>query len=206
MPIQKKPVKKKSLIKSLDYSLDFLPEKYEKNMEYHCLSIGQFNLIDIVEDVVKKIGPCDVDLAVWTAANSNLQKAFDFVERKEIKNMRWMFDPSFKSRQPKYVATLRSLFSNEAVRTIPTHAKFILLYNDNWSIIIQTSMNLNQNKRLESFTVIEDEELVNFYKQFVDDVFEKIDPDNSFSSQETSYLQEMFEDPSSILADKYKDL
>lgn len=79
MPIYQKKVVKKALNQELGFDLDVLPI-YQKNMEYHCLSIGQFNLIDVIEDIVNKIGKCNVDLAVWTAAESNLKKAFTFLE------------------------------------------------------------------------------------------------------------------------------
>jgi hypothetical protein len=193
MPIISKKTTQKSLIKQLDMSLDFLPIKYEKETEYHCLSVGQFNLIDIIEDVVEKIGKCSIDLAVWTAADSNLKKAFEFLQNHQVEKMRWIVDPSFKSRQPKYVETLYENFGADAVRTIPTHAKFIILYNDKYNIIIQTSMNLNQNKRLESFTIIESAELVDFYKTFVDNVFNKTEVNANFTSQDTRIINDLFQ-------------
>lgn len=170
-----------------------LPVKIQKDTEYHCLSVGQYNLIDIIEKVVDLIGVCDIDLAVWTAATASLKKAELFLTNKSVKNMRWIIDPSFKSRKPNYVKTLRESFGNDCVRTIPTHAKFILIYNKNYNVIIQTSMNLNQNKRLESFTIIESKELVDFYRDFVGMVFEKKDSLKNYGSQSQQVLFELFE-------------
>ena len=191
MPIFKKKVIKKTLIKELGFDLDILPQ-IEKNTEFHCLSIGQFNLIDIIEHVVSSIGNCSIDLAVWTAAESNLKKAFTFLENENVSNMRWIIDPSFKTRQPKYVATLTDLFGVECVRSIPTHAKFILCYNQNYKVIIQTSMNLNQNKRLENFTIIENQEMVDFYKDFVDQIFDKKSSNSNFDNQNVNQINDLF--------------
>jgi len=191
MAIYQKKAVKKTLIQELGFSLDILP-KIKKNTEFHCLSIGQFNLIDIIENIVNQIGQCNVDLAIWTASDANLKKAFEFLKNESVKNMRWVIDPSFRSRQPKYVATLIDRFGDDCIRSLPTHAKFILIYNDKYNVIIQTSMNLNQNKRLENFTIIEDVQMVDFYKKFVNDIFIKKSKKQNFESQNISQVNDLF--------------
>ena len=193
MPILTQKTPKINILKTLKNNLDVLP-KIDLEMTYHILSCGQFNLIDIIQHVAESIGVCNIDLAVWTAAETNLKKAELFVKSNRVKNMRWIIDPSFRSRQPQYVATLEQLFSSSSIRTIPTHAKFIILYNENFNVVIQTSMNLNQNKRLESFTITESKELCNFYKEFVEDVFEKIQPEGNFSTQNAQTLVSIFDE------------
>ena len=191
--IKTKNKSKFQILKTLKNAIHELP-KIEKDCTYHVLSAGQFNLIDVIQHVADSIGICDIDLAVWTAAETNLKKASLFVSSKRVRNMRWIIDPSFRSRQPQYVATLEQLFSESAIRTIPTHAKFIVLRNKKFKVVIQTSMNLNQNKRLESFTITESDELSNFYTEFVDDVFTKVDASGSFSTQSANQLTSIFGD------------
>jgi len=195
MPIFKKKIKKNPLLyQELGFDLDVFP-LIEKDTEFHCLSVGQFNLIDVVENVINQIGRCKIDIAVWTAAETNLKKAFNFLESENVESMRWLIDPSFKSRQPKYVATLASLFGDDAVRTIPTHAKFIVCYNEVYSVTILTSMNLNQNKRLENFTVIENYDMCKFYSNFVDQVFNKKEAADNFQSQDVNQANDLFDEP-----------
>jgi hypothetical protein len=165
-----------------------LPTYLQKDTEYHCLSIGQYNLIDVIEHVIESAGLCNVDITVWTAADASMKRAKELLDSTKIQNMRWIIDPSFRNRQPDYVNTLRGLFP-DSIRTIPTHAKFVLIYNDQFHFIIQTSMNLNQNKRLESFTIIESEQLVCFYRDFFDRVFELIPKEESFVSQSPLILK-----------------
>ena len=165
----------------------------KKGTEYHILSVGQYNLIDVVKHVVNDIGECSVDLAVWTAANASIKKADDFVKYANVQKMRWIIDPSFRARQPGYVQTLEALFSKDCIRTLPTHAKFIILYNERFSVTIQTSMNLNQNKRLESFTIVENEALCSFYRSFVDLVFCNLEEQSNFGSQKTNVLKTLLE-------------
>lgn len=114
--------------------------------------------------------------------------------------MRWIVDPSFESRQPKYVSTLIDLFGDNSIRSIPTHAKFILCYNDNFNIIIQTSMNLNQNKRLENFTIIENKEMVDFYKEFVNNIFEYKSNKSNFQNQNVNQINDLFNNIEDILS------
>lgn len=193
MIYKKKPQKKYIKFSEMPEVSDVIPTNLEKNTEYHCLSVGQYNLIDIIERVIESAGVCDVDITVWTAADASMKKAKELLDSTKINKMRWIIDPSFKARQPDYVDILEALFS-KCIRTIPTHAKFILIYNKNYSFIIQTSMNLNQNKRLESFTIIESEKLVNFYKDFFDTVFATIPEEERFVSQNTSVLKGLKKD------------
>lgn len=162
----------------------------DHDFEMFCLSVGQFNLIDIIEYILETTGPADVTLATWTAAGSNIDKAFKFLESGKIRKMRVIVDPSFKARQPEYCANLMQYFPN-SVRTIPTHAKFTLIQNENWNFVLQTSMNLNQNKRLENFNLSENFEFAEFFRKFSDDVFEKFEIDDLFGSQNPNVLNKV---------------
>ena len=48
------------------------------------------------------------------------------------------------------------------VRVSQCHAKFVLLANDAWRLVVRTSMNLNMNPRFEDFTIAHDPELFAF--------------------------------------------
>lgn len=193
MIYKRKPQKKYIKFSEMPDVSDVLPYRLEKNTEYHCLSVGQYNLIDIIEHVINSAGLCEVDVTVWTAADASMKKAKELLDSTKLTKMRWIIDPSFKARQPDYVETLELLFSG-CIRTIPTHAKFILVYNNEYNYIIQTSMNLNQNKRLESFTVIEDVKLVRFYRDFFDSVFLNIPEEERFVSRSVTQLTGLKED------------
>lgn len=163
----------------------------EHDVEMFCLNVGQFNLIDIIEYIVDFVGECDINIATWTAANANISKAEEFINSGKARSMRWIIDPSFKSRQPAYVANLMSLFGSDCVRTIPTHAKFVTISNEKWNFVLQTSANLNQNKRLENFNISENKEFCKFFLDFVDDVFQKFDQQDLFGSQNPNQLNKV---------------
>ena len=52
------------------------------------------------------------------------------------------------------------------------HAKFVLLKNESWNIVINTSMNLNANKTVENFQIIDDVVLYDFMDQYCNVHFE----------------------------------
>jgi len=73
-----------------------------------------------------------------------------------VRSLRFVVDFSFPTRQPEYCAALRERFGDAAIRITKTHAKFVTIVNDRWSVVIRSSMNLNENRRLESFEVSDD--------------------------------------------------
>ena len=62
-----------------------------------------------------------------------------------------------------------------AVRVTKTHAKFATIVNNEWQVAIRSSMNLNQNPRLESFQVGHDPELCDFLSAALDDIWSRQD-------------------------------
>ena len=70
-----------------------------------------------------------------------------------------------------YLAELVRLFGDDAIRTTRTHAKFAVITNDEWAVAVRTSMNLNENPRLESIEVSDDAALAGFLLRVVDEIF-----------------------------------
>lgn len=144
---------------------------FGRGMETYCLTFGQFSLMDAVEVVLEKTGPADVAISTWTAGNADLSRSAEHLHDGNIRSMRFIADCSFGQRQPGYLAELVRLFGNESIRTTRTHAKFVVVTNDDWAVAIRTSMNLNENPRLESIEVSDDPELAGFLLRVVDEIF-----------------------------------
>jgi len=140
-------------------------------METYCLTFGQFSLMDAVEAILEKTGPADVTLSTWTAGGADLSRSAEHLHNGHIRSMRFVCDCSFGQRQPGYLAKLRELFGDDAIRTTRTHAKFAVLTNDSWQVAVRTSMNLNENPRLESIEVSDDPVLAGFLLSVVDELF-----------------------------------
>lgn len=142
-----------------------------RGMETYCLTFGQFSLMDAVEAILEKTGPADVAIATWTAGSADLSRSAESLRNGNIRSLRFVVDCSFGQRQPGYLAQVRALFGDEAIRSTRTHAKYAVITNDDWAVAVRTSMNLNENPRLESIEVSDDPELAGFLVRLTDEIF-----------------------------------
>ena len=141
--------------------------------ELYGLTKGQFSLTDLIEAIIEKTGPAQLDISTWTAAQTDVGRMLEFLGSGKVTGCRWLVDMSFVRRCPALVATIRREFGDGSLRVTRTHAKFVTITNDDWQVALRSSMNLNQNPRLESFEVGHDPELCGFLSGVFDDVFKR---------------------------------
>lgn len=152
-----------------------------KGCEIFGLTKGDFSMIDILRHIAKEIGPCRIDIGTWTAARAEIAQAFTMLEDKNIESMRWLVDRSFPARQGAYFSSLLDKFGRDSVRLARFHAKFILLENNDYSIAVRTSMNLNLNKRIEFYELSEGSPISEYLRGIVDYHFSK-PPEDSYAA------------------------
>lgn len=171
-------------------SSDKLIGKIEPGIELFCLNKGQFSIINVIESILKQTGSANVIISTWTAANAEISIAEKFLENGNINKLHWIVDRSFKTRQPKYYDLLIEKFGDNVVSETNSHSKFVLVYNDDWSIVIRTSMNLNENKRMEFFELSDSKPLFDYVFEICSDImgagayeytkFEKLGSDKKY--------------------------
>lgn len=127
------------------------------------LTMGQFSLIDLVEAVLRQTGPADVVVSTWTSGIRDVERAAWLLEHGDIRSFALLTDRSFVGRQPAYARALLNRFGAGAVRSTRTHAKFALVSNGQWSIVIRSSMNLNTNPRFEQFDLDDNAALLAYF-------------------------------------------
>lgn len=147
----------------------------ERGVELYALCKGDYSLIDIIEHCLDATGPADVTMSTWTAASADLEFAMGFVLDGRVRSARWLVDFSFPQRQPAYFALLVDRFGADAVRATANHAKFVLIRNDEWDIVVRTSMNLNENRRLENVEISDDAGMADYLSAVVDEIFSMVD-------------------------------
>ena len=135
------------------------------------LTKGQFSLIDIIEALLAINGPAALEVSTWTAANTDISTALALIASGRVTRARWLVDLTFVRRCPQLAARIREAFGQESIRITKNHAKFAVIHNDRWQIVVRTSMNLNHNPRLEDFTVAHDPELAAFLLQAMNDLW-----------------------------------
>lgn len=149
--------------------------RLEPGCEIFGFTKGQFSLMDVVTAILSQIGPAHVDISTWTAASADIEHCFQFVRTNKIKSTRWVVDRSFPTRQPEYFDTLIERFGADSIRVTRTHAKFVLLRNDDWDIVLRSSMNLNKNPRFENFEISDDPDFADYFQMVVDEIFDSPD-------------------------------
>ena len=137
---------KKTEIGVFNHNADQVSEMIEPNCRIMGLTQGQFSLIDLIHSILRKIGPSDIICTTWSAGIKDAHQVKWMVDTDLINSFKIITDHSYATRQKIYAASLEDLFGRDNIRTSEIHAKFTLIKNDSWNIVIRTSMNLNANK------------------------------------------------------------
>ena len=143
---------------------------FEPGTDIVGLTYGQFSLLDLIEATLEITGPADVTISTWSAGFYDVEAAVRFRDNGLLTSCRFLMDSSAKRGQatPGDVA---ELFGQDSIRTSRSHAKFVLIRNDDWAVVITSSMNLNLNPRLEQFEMTDDRERFDFFDAFVQSVW-----------------------------------
>lgn len=135
------------------------------------LTDGQFSLISIIHELLKKTGKADVIISTWSAGFYDIHAIKDLLISELIGDIKFILDHSFVKLQEKYAFKLNELFGLDQIRTTETHGKFVLISNENYKIVISSSMNLNENPRCETCDISTDLPIYEMLKSFSDKLF-----------------------------------
>jgi hypothetical protein len=137
------------------------------------LTFGQFSLIDLIDAALEISGPAHVVISTWSAGFYDVAAAIRWRDSGRMLTTRFVMDSSEKRGQAT-PGSVADLFGADNVRTFRSHAKFALISNDDWSIVITTSMNLNLNPRLEQFEMTDDPDRFQLLDEFVTAVWDEL--------------------------------
>lgn len=173
----KRPIPKREImdLRRIQSATEAVSGLERDGMELFGLTKGQFSLTDMIEAILEKTGPADLSISTWTAANGDVTRMLELLSSGAIRSCRWMVDLTFMRRCPQLTSEIRAKFGADAIRVTKTHAKFCTITNDDWQIALRSSMNLNQNPRMESFQVGHDPVLCQFLSEVLDDVWKRQD-------------------------------
>ncbi|MCP4581017.1 MAG: hypothetical protein GY839_05325 [candidate division Zixibacteria bacterium] len=146
---------------------------WDKGLEIFGFTKSQFSLIDLITTVIGVTGPAEMFISTWTAANTDITRILNFVSSGVITQAKWLVDFTFQRRTPELAQRIRDVFGCDAIRVAKNHAKYVILKNCEYDVIIQTSMNLNYNPRFENFTLSNDTDLVDFLLRITNEIWEK---------------------------------
>lgn len=153
-----------------DKYCDKVFDKFSKDFSFFGLTNGDFSLIDLIHSALKKTGKADLVVCTWSAGIKDANQVKWMVESDLINTFLLITDHSYATRQSKYSASIEELFGKENIRTTEIHAKFVLIKNENYSLVITSSMNLNANKTCEIFEIDSNLSKINFLENFVNHI------------------------------------
>lgn len=122
-----------------------------KGMQVFGFTKGQWGLVDIIRHIASH-GQFDLTVSAWQATGEAMAR---LAAVPGIRSARFLIDASFPNRQPAYAWQMMERFGKGALIVTKTHAKFSLLKSDDLAIVVRTSMNLNEEQRLEMYEIDE---------------------------------------------------
>lgn len=147
---------------------------FDHDMDIVGLTYGQFSLLDLIEATLEITGPADVAISTWSAGFYDVDAAKRFRDSGSIRSIRFVMDSSAKRGQST-AGDVGSIFGPETIRVTRSHAKFATIANEQWSVTITSSMNLNLNPRCEQFEMTDDSGRMALFAGFVDAVFTELE-------------------------------
>jgi hypothetical protein len=156
---------------------------FDHGMDVVGLTFGQFSLLDLIQAGLDITGPADVAISTWSAGLYDIEAARRFVSDGRIRSIRFVMDSATQKRGQASAVEIADLFGSSSIRTTRSHAKFALLTNEAWSVVITSSMNLNLNPRCEQFEMTDDPDRAAMFLAFVDALFDEV-PDGRHGDED----------------------
>tara|TARA_R110000744_G_scaffold46466_3_gene102700 strand:- start:13002 stop:13673 length:672 start_codon:yes stop_codon:yes gene_type:complete len=157
-------------------------------------TMGMLNVIDIVEVASECAGgECDLALSTWSIAQADVMKLGALKDQGLIQNCKLIIDPSVGSRRPAEVELLYHMFGREAVRSVNTHAKFVVLQGKKKTLTVLSTMNFTKNPRIEQFQCIHGDDIAVTTMDMVNDIWDKCDPYENFTTQAMDNFEKLRE-------------
>lgn len=164
----------------------------QKGMRRFGFTAGQFSLSDLIQYILSQTGPADLYISTWAASSAGLKKSFEFLQNGMLRNIRFMIDTGAKQYRDNQFGELLDKFG-DCIRTTRIHAKFAVIRNEEWDVVIRTSANLNKNLRLENFEIDENKEFADFFQKFFDEAFSQIAVNENHRLQSSRKLQNVLD-------------
>lgn len=155
-------------------------EGFGKGMDVSGLTYGQFSLIDLIQATLDITGPADVTIATWSSGFYDIEAAKNFADDGRIRKIRFVMDSGRQKKGQAGEVDIAELFGQESIITVRTHAKFVIIENDDWDVLITSSMNLNRNIRTEQFDMTDDPKRCAVFKAFVESAFDEAPKSRSY--------------------------
>jgi len=149
------------------HSVDEIPEC----VAFFGITTGDVSLIDVIDRVLVSVPNASIDIAIWTIGMRSLSRLRGMMASGDVQFVRLLIDRSYGPRNRAYTKTLTDTIGMDNIRVSLIHAKLVIVRNSEISALISTSMNLNTNRRYETFSIVYEPEPVRVCGELFDDWF-----------------------------------
>lgn len=167
--------KQKNKIK-LEHLEALLPSLPASGWQYHVISSGNFDFWTYVPHLVNLAGRFDeFYCSTWTMSRDVAVDMLRLYDQGRIGKISLMTGVYFKRRETAVYALILQGLINRGQRFISfeNHTKIMLLGSNEHKIVLEGSANLTANPRVEQFIISHSEQLYNFHKTWMDEMYVK---------------------------------
>ena len=132
---------------------------------------GQFSMLDWVEAMMARVGPCDLTLCSWTASKAAALRIGSWLREGKAGSIKMIIDDSLASRQPRAHEALEDQVGAENLVEMSVHAKFAIAKGKGETLTALMSGNLTSTPAAEYYLVESGPGLYEGVKELVDKVW-----------------------------------
>lgn len=130
-------------------------------------SAAEFSMHELLEFLLEKTGPATVCISSFSVSEIAIRSFFNLMEKGTILNLKCLFDLSVKRHKLGLLNFVNNIATSIAIAK--NHAKFILIENEDWKIVVVGTANFQHNDKNEVGIISTEPRLFEFYADtFVD--------------------------------------
>lgn len=154
---------------------DILPELPEINESVHIVGNGTFDYFTFVPHLIDLLGHHTEHFygSTWTMNRQNVMDLLDLFDKGKIEHIHILTGLYFKRRESAVYAALYNGLQDrkQRYRSLKNHAKVMLFNHEDHFLVLEGSANFTANPRIEQTTIINNRDLWEFHKSWMDDIF-----------------------------------
>jgi hypothetical protein len=130
-------------------------------------SMGRWSMHHLLFYLLEKTGPAKVWFTTWAISTKAITLMVDALKDGTITELHSLLDRRIRIRRSDSMAFLTH--NANSVFMIDCHAKVLLIENDAWRIVVKSSANFSENKRIESGVIMQIPEVYAMNKKWIEE-------------------------------------
>lgn len=134
---------------------------------------NEISVHEVLEHLLCVTGPAVLFLTSFSISELGIRSLLSLIEENRILRFQCLFDHTVRKNKLPMLLFARELGE---IRLTDIHAKELLLFNDQWNIVVSTSSNFNRIERHETFVI--DTTLATFgsFYRYLSDLYDNAIP------------------------------